>query len=683
MQEDTAAPRGERERSLSQRWQDRLLDGAIILFALWTLASHATVAAGGTLRTLELGFAVLVVASVGLAFLLRKVWPASVSTERHTANEVQSSPLARPPLARLRLAGVVAGLAAVVGLSQTSNGELLWWWVTVPLVLAAGALLWLEDRQQPIEFRPPAAGGFRDVLPWVLAILAVVLTLVAHRHDTDDSVYINLAVSAVDHPERPILTGDTMHGIDTLPLHLPLYKLHSFEMLWATLAAWSGLPVIACFHFFAASLAAFLFPLASARLFRLLTPRTWPWTLVFFLVVLVAVGEPHRWYGNFAFVRLWQGKSVFLFVALPLIYAGALGFARRPGWRGWLGLVAVQIAALGLSATALTQAPIAVVAAIAAGVRPGRQGLLRLAAGAASSIYLITVGLLIREQAATTIRLVPWKIDLLPGERLEKALAEILGEGELQLFALAALLLAWALTRSVTARRFALAVPLVIWLVVLNPFTEQLTLRYVAGTLYWRTLWMLPLPLLIALVLASPLQLAGRLRFAGRLGALGLLTAFVFLVPGPHGLSEANRVRLLPMPEFKIHPATYGWARRLQADTGPGVHVVAPDRVGIWIPTFHHHAYPLSVSHYLRMQRRHLDPEEWRQRDLMTRYVDGGARGEGGATEVFRHGIERFDVRGVCLRVARNDDVEAAREILAAAGFSRRKWGSDFEVWSR
>ena len=44
--------------------------------------------------------------------------------------------------------------------------------------------------------------------------------------------------------------------------------------------------------------------------------------------------------------------------------------------------------------------------------------------------------------------------------------------------------------------------------------------------------------------------------------------------------------------------------------------------------------------------------------------------------------------RGVCLRVARNDDLEEAREVLQEAGFIRGKNGSDFEivalaVWTR
>ena len=77
-------------------------------------------------------------------------------------------------------------------------------------------------------------------------------------------------------------------------------------------------------------------PLAYAKLFRLLTPRWWLWSVGVLIVILVAAGETHRWYGNFAFVRIWQGKAVFLSVALPLIYAYGLRFAVQPTMRGWI-----------------------------------------------------------------------------------------------------------------------------------------------------------------------------------------------------------------------------------------------------------------------------------------------------------------------------------------------------------
>ena len=60
------------------------------------------------------------------------------------------------------------------------------------------------------------------------------------------------------------------------------------------------------------------------------------------VLVLVAAGETHRWYGNFSFVRMWQGKAIFLSVFMPLVYAYALRFAVRPNLRDWTMLARLR-----------------------------------------------------------------------------------------------------------------------------------------------------------------------------------------------------------------------------------------------------------------------------------------------------------------------------------------------------
>ena len=189
-------------------------------------------------------------------------------------------------------------------------------------------------------FPPQPPSRASEALLWLLALACVVLTLVAHRPDADDAFYVNIAVAAVDVPRQALLSTDTLHGIDGLPLYLPVYRVHSYELLNAAMAYLTGIPAIYTFHWISAAFAALLVPLAYAKLFRLLTPRWWLWSVGVLTVILVAAGETHRWYGNFAFVRIWQGKAVFLSVFLPLIYAYGLRFAVQPTVRGWALLCA-------------------------------------------------------------------------------------------------------------------------------------------------------------------------------------------------------------------------------------------------------------------------------------------------------------------------------------------------------
>src|SRR3546814_5936377 len=74
---------------------------------------------------------------------------------------------------------------------------------------------------------------------------------------------------------------------------------------------------------------------------------------------VLALGEATGAYGNFAFVRLFQGKAILATCMVPAIIGAALDYARHGGARHWLLLLATQIAALGFAASALFVAPAA------------------------------------------------------------------------------------------------------------------------------------------------------------------------------------------------------------------------------------------------------------------------------------------------------------------------------------
>ena len=78
------------------------------------------------------------------------------------------------------------------------------------------------------------------------------------------------------------------------------------------------------------SISAALVPIAFALLFRELTPRHWLGCVVAVVVVLVAAAGPQRAYAQFSLLRIFHGKSVFMSVLLPLVYAYGLRFGREP-----------------------------------------------------------------------------------------------------------------------------------------------------------------------------------------------------------------------------------------------------------------------------------------------------------------------------------------------------------------
>ena len=482
----------------------------------------------------------------------------------------------------------------------------LWYWTVATLGAAALALLLLEAPRED----PPARGLRLELALLALALAAALYALVAHRPDADDAFYVNLAVAAVDAPDQPLLAADTLHGVAGLPLHLPIYRLHGFELWNGALSFLSGVPAIQVFHFGAVALAAFLVPIAHARLFRLLTPRHWLAAVVTLVTVLVAAGETHRWYGNFGFVRIWQGKSIQLFVFTPLVYAYAMEFALRPTFARWGLLAGAQIAALGSSSAALWAAPAAGAIALCSALPPTRRGLRLFAIGLLASAYVLGAGWLAKrwmeadsasqqpvysQQEIREQELASLELDR-PGVRLEQALSQVLGDARLRRVAIACVLIAWAASSSALARRFALVAPLAVALVLLHPSASSWVTANATGESYWRALWALPVPILMALTGVAPLSIgaAGRRRWVGPAAWVCLLGAFALLAPATRGPSPENGVRL-GWPSLKVEPVAYAWAAELTASVPPGSVVAAPGDVGVWLPTFHQRAFPLVV----------------------------------------------------------------------------------------
>jgi hypothetical protein len=662
-------------RAAAAPLSERVCAAASVGFALWTLCCHAVVAAGGGLHAL-LATAGATALTGGALAARARCWRGGPEPESATG------PAAPPRLALARWSGLALAAASALAWRAHGDAVVLWWCGALLLAAAAALFAWRE----PPRCESARAGRSLEAGLWALALACAVVALVCHRPDIDDSFYVNVAVASIDHPRAALLAGDTLLGVPGLPLHQAVYRIHSFELWNAALAWLTGIPAIYAFHWLSAALVALLVPLAHAVLLRTLAPSRWLPAVAALVWVLLTVGETHRWYGNFALVRAWQGKAAMLFVFMPLVVACALRYALRPSARGWWLLASAQVAAVGCSSTAIWLAPLGAWLGLASGLRPDGPSLGRFAVGALASLYPLGAGWLLRGDAQAYSA--PMLAAHPPGEQLALALGAALGHGRLALVGVACAFGAWACCGSGLARRFAIIVPLGVWVGLLSPWWDGWIAANLTGPSYWRAMWGLPVPLLIALVLVSPLGIEARrpARALGAAASLALCAVFALAVPRFGALSASNAgpadVGLwLGRPGLKAPPVPYAWAQRLNASVAPGAHVVAPLDVGYWIPTFHAHAHPLMVRPpYLFRYRELLGEDELLQRQLMTRYTAGWLDAPD-APLVFRDGLERFHVEGVCLRVTRES--ERTRLILREAGFRRAVADPDHEIWVR
>lgn len=663
----------------------RFLNLFCLEFAAWTVCANVIVRFQGNLKALLL-VAFPVLTAVALFYV------------RHRR---KFEGLAAPPEQRQYGGGwklvPFDGAAALLGILVffvsvffLRKGNMFFPWAVAVVYFVF--LAWAALKKK--EF-PAAAAAGSETLPgppyhgarsrgpiviWLVGLLAVVLTLTAHRPDIDDAYYVNMAVTAAESPGQPLLRYSSLYDLPDIPISFRPYQFHSVEILAGALSYLTGLPAIAFFHFFLAGLGALLCILAYALLFGLLESRLAALAAVIVLVVLLFLGATHRAYGNFALVRLFQGKAVYATAIVPLIIFYALRYSLRPCWPNWGLLLAAQVCGLGMTSSSLYVTPLLVVVALLAGCPPiNRKSLIVFSAGLASLFYLAVVLLYL---------LIRFPVSNATPQALERPdawaalggnVSTVFGLGRPLLFSLFVFLLAWFFLRPGLGRRLALAAPGVFLLTVLNPFLVPLFSR-VEPFEFWRFFWAFPLPFLIAGIVLSPFRLVVRLPGWAVAAASGLLLALFLLIGGSFVLRPSNGVRMGP-PSLKVD-AYYYLALDLARSVPRSSLVLAPDPVNIWLAAIQPHVYPLRVRGYefQEIKVRYGSPEVW-WREFMVSCVDGIFHSPNDR-DLFRQGLKRFRLAAVCLPRGLAWRAEAAG-LLRESGFVYSRTVRRHDVWVR
>jgi hypothetical protein len=540
----------------------------------------------------------------------------------------------------------------------------------------------------------------RWLLP-LLMLLCATTVAVAHRADHDDAFYLNIAVAAADDPQAPLLAGDTLHGYHGVPLGLPVFRVLSYELGLAISSLTTGVDALVLAHVVWPPFFAALIPLAWARLLRMLAPRVWPWLLAGVLASFFLLADGRATHGEFALLRLQQGKSIFLAVIWPLIACFGLDFGARPNTRRWCVLAASKIAAVGLSTNALWLAPAIGGLGVFAGVFQSRREapdgrgpnarsmLATLALGALASLHAVVMAIVLRED---TLRAFEEAAHPLPSLRytssefMAEAVDIVAGSGTAAGLCLFALVAAPAIAPTTRLRTFMAAFTLATCGLFWNPAWAHLVATQITGPdTYFRVLWLWPVPIAMALLICAgvtSLARKGRDRTWTGAGAftLGALGVF-FLGGGLATIAPANGVSL-HAPAVKIEPDELDLARALTHYAGPDDFVLAPVDASRWLPLLHAHPHPLVVREMLLdVLDERLGQRELTLRAQLTRVVGGGVRLPK-AGELLAHEIESVPLQAVALAGAARNSSGLLRA-LTESPLERVESNEDWEIWAR
>ncbi|HKZ11333.1 MAG TPA: DUF6077 domain-containing protein [Rhodanobacteraceae bacterium] len=622
---------------------DRIVTAFVLAFAIWTVYVHLITASHASLITLLhwLPLVALVATAATIAWF-RMPQPARWSAPVANGGRTVGGPVADSAGHR---SGIWFGPAAVLALAILWVGLLsagmpypVFWWIA----LLGSFGVWLRTlKATPIATAPTPCS--RRVV-WIVgsvAAAAVCVTLFANRPDADDAFYRSISATLLRFPHQPVLVHDTLYRLPNAPIMLQFYRLGSYDVLVATLARITGIDHLVVAYLVLPSVFAAFCVLAWTYLLRRIVPARWPWVLLILFLCVLALGEVHRAYGNFAFVRLFQGKAILVTGMVPAIAGAALLYARHGGLRHWLLLFAAQVAALGVSASALFVAPAAAAFGLAGGWSADARSSRRFAAGMLASVYVFGAGWAIASVTHGGQALV--SSSPMPG--IPQILDDTWGWCSTRLL-LVALLAAWAFVRDPVRARYFSAGAFFFLLAVLNPYTVRIVADHFVGVYtYWRLTWALPLPLFLAVLLHGLVERASRMR-PGVLAASACvaLAAFAVVFGGRFGTLRSANTVTFGLPGPKVSPVEYQVAARIAKDVSENGVVLAPEAVSIWLPSFVVHPELLGVRElYLT---RAFSPDDAARRSLLMRYVGGQHRPPGSAAW-FADALRRYGLSAV------------------------------------
>ncbi|MBC8179630.1 hypothetical protein H8E88_00760, partial [candidate division KSB1 bacterium] len=357
----------------------KFIEIIVIFFGLWTIYCNLFSILNLSFSSLYRYSLIFIVFSTILYHLVSKSKTVSTSGADVTPNSH-----------KIKIPEIVKWISAlcIVLLFLITESHALFWISSVCFLI----LIHFEKNSHGDNQKIDRCISNREI--WVVlgvAILAGVITLIVHRPDADDATYLNSIVFALDFPDLPFLKYDGMHGIPDIPINIITYRIHSYEMFVAILSNFTGISPIAICHLILPPFFACFVVFTNWLVLQSTCPKMHLPALIFVLFILLIWGDSHRTYGNFSFVRLFQGKSIVVSAWIPLIFYYAFEFVKNKDIRTWILLFFAQAAAMGFSSSAIVAAPLVVFIVLTGSWRPNKNETKLVGIGILSSIYIILI----------------------------------------------------------------------------------------------------------------------------------------------------------------------------------------------------------------------------------------------------------------------------------------------------
>ena len=414
------------------------------------------------------------------------------------------------------------------------------------------SVLALAFKRPAIGQRTPMAASRtrRDTLT-VLAFMTfgILLTLVLHRPDADDELYLGIAFSLLAKADQPI---QQLPGFGWSEL----YGITAYEPLKAMVSYLTGLPLLDSYYLLVPALVSALTVIVTYRLLRELIPEGWILGMLFFFVVMLAWGDVHRTLANFGFVRMFQGKAVLVSAIVPalFLYFSLLKDKFQAPYHSFL-LAAVLISGVGFSRGGLVIGPLLLLFLALASIRVETLGKF-------STGLLVIIGIL-AAVISTSAYYFGWTL-MNPSQLVYSSKGFVasttnlemieftMGSGIRGILLLTCVGASFLFVKDKRLRYMYRNFLVIFLLLLLIPWTSNFFAKTIQEFLSWRWLWIIPVPVLASVTVGGALA---RIRHVSNSAvALGVFLALAvgFTAASPRRVLSQENYTSVRWPDAKL-----------------------------------------------------------------------------------------------------------------------------------
>lgn len=220
----------------------------------------------------------------------------------------------------LLLSGLMALTAVgVTALKLDSGFGLTWLLMTLSLIVLCWPYIFEKQislNVSCLKLRSPS----EHVQLAFTGIVLVIFYLFSRWSNSDDTHFVSYSVGLLSFPELPIMSFDTLFGIESPNRMHALNYSQSWEFIPALISSYFGVNHLVVYYFIVPALALFFLPTA---VYVSLSPYIQFNKLLYVIAFLLLMGlwaTDNHLHGQFFLPRFYQGKSALILIFLPIVF---------------------------------------------------------------------------------------------------------------------------------------------------------------------------------------------------------------------------------------------------------------------------------------------------------------------------------------------------------------------------